>query len=92
MKIEKPWGWEEIIQENEYYRIKKIHVNSGHRLSKQYHNFKVETWIFPDQEIKIIPPKEIHRLQARESDIDIIEVSHGSDDDIVRIEDDYGRI
>jgi len=87
--IEKPWGKEEILIETVYYRIKKITVNPGCRTSLQYHNKKVETIIYPDGRIKHIPPKRIHRIIGP---VTVIEVSHGSDDDVIRLEDDYGRI
>jgi mannose-6-phosphate isomerase len=43
VRIEKPWGEEEIIVDTPNYRIKIIHVKAGCRLSKQYHNEKEET-------------------------------------------------
>jgi mannose-6-phosphate isomerase-like protein (cupin superfamily) len=41
--IEKPWGWESIIQVNEHYAFKHLHINPGKRLSLQYHTEKMET-------------------------------------------------
>ena len=41
--IEKPWGWEFIVEHNEHYTVKILHVNAGHRMSLQYHNEKTET-------------------------------------------------
>jgi mannose-6-phosphate isomerase-like protein (cupin superfamily) len=41
--IEKPWGWESIIQANEHYAFKRIHIAPGKRLSLQYHKEKMET-------------------------------------------------
>ena len=91
MIIEKPWGHEEILEKNEHYVIKRLFVKKGHRLSKQYHNIKTETWIYPDGKIVHIPPKTVHRLEAKDEDVDILEVSTTELDDIVRLEDDYGR-
>jgi mannose-6-phosphate isomerase len=85
----KPWGREEIVVKTENYVIKKIIVDTGCRLSLQYHNYKEETLIYPDGKIEHIPPKMIHRIDGP---ITIIEVSHGEDSDIVRLKDDYGRI
>jgi quercetin dioxygenase-like cupin family protein len=42
-KIEKPWGYEIIWAETNSYVGKVLHINSGHRLSKQYHMIKEET-------------------------------------------------
>ena len=43
IKIEKPWGYELIWAHTEEYVGKILHINAGHRLSKQYHLLKEET-------------------------------------------------
>ncbi len=88
MIIEKPWGSIEILIKTGNYDIKRIIVNDGSRLSRHYHNYKEETLIYPDGRIEHIPPKTIHRIKGP---IVLIEVSHGDDADIIRLEDDYGR-
>ena len=42
-KVDKPWGYEIIWAETEKYVGKLLHINAGHRLSKQYHEVKEET-------------------------------------------------
>lgn len=86
--IPKNWGKEEIIEENEHYRIKIITVDSGCRTSLQYHDEKIETHIYLDGKIIHIPPKMVHRICGPAT---LIEVCHGVDEDIHRLEDDYGR-
>jgi len=41
--IEKPWGFEEIIEKNDKYVMKKLGMNKGHKCSIQYHEKKKET-------------------------------------------------
>lgn len=41
--VQKPWGYEEIWAETDRYLGKILHINSGHRLSRQYHEIKCET-------------------------------------------------
>ena len=41
--VQKPWGYEQIIQKNDKYVMKQIHINPGKRLSLQYHESKTET-------------------------------------------------
>ena len=41
--IDKPWGHEEIWAQTPHYLGKMLYINSGHRLSRQYHEKKVET-------------------------------------------------
>tara|TARA_B100000131_G_scaffold315716_1_gene354611 strand:+ start:322 stop:651 length:330 start_codon:yes stop_codon:yes gene_type:complete len=42
-KINKPWGYEIVWAETKDYVGKLLHINAGHRLSKQYHEKKEET-------------------------------------------------
>jgi Obg family GTPase CgtA-like protein len=41
--VQKPWGKEEIWAETPKYVGKYLHINAGHRLSRQYHERKEET-------------------------------------------------
>ena len=42
--VQKPWGHEEIWAETTNYVGKVLVINPGHRLSRQYHNLKEETF------------------------------------------------
>jgi hypothetical protein len=42
-RIDKPWGWESIWADNDFYTGKILHVFAGKRLSLQYHDSKIET-------------------------------------------------
>jgi len=42
-RIEKPWGWEDILINTELYVVKRIYVAPGQRLSRQFHRVKDET-------------------------------------------------
>lgn len=88
-RLEKPWGSEEILMKNEFFVIKRIIVNSESRCSLHYHKNKIEIIIYKNGHVEEIPPTKIHRICGP---AEVIEVSHGEENDIVRIEDDYGRI
>ena len=106
-RIDKPWGFEEIIVNNNRYVIKRITVKEGHRLSLQFHKEKHETWFVISGSGAItlgervidcsagtlvdIPPCTVHRVYAGKGGIVIFEVSTPELEDIVRLEDDYGR-
>jgi hypothetical protein len=93
IKIEKPWGYEVLLGEWRGWRIKVLHITEGHRLSKQYHREKVEYMFnLNDETWTFIHPFKVHRPAAQEDDVTIIELSKGSDEDIVRLADDYGRV
>jgi len=43
MRVDKPWGHEEIWARTDQYVGKILHINAGHRLSLQFHKKKEET-------------------------------------------------
>ena len=45
MKTERPWGWYEVIDQGERFKVKNIEVKPGHRLSLQKHHHRAEHWI-----------------------------------------------
>ena len=104
--IQKPWGYEVWLAENDKYAFKKLHINKGCKLSLQYHIIKHETlhiysgtcnmtingrtFLMNAGEVCDIPPGTIHRIEAI-NECEIFEVSTAELDDVIRIEDDYGR-
>ena len=42
---ERPWGSWHVIDVSEGYKIKRIHVNPGSRLSLQSHEHRSEHWV-----------------------------------------------
>ena len=105
--IDKPWGYEKILETNQGYTVKKLLMKRGHQCSYQYHEKKRETiyclsgspHIIGDGRNKIllegesitIHPFEKHRMRAVKEDVLYLESSTSELDDVVRIEDDYGR-
>ena len=45
MKEERPWGWYEVIDQRDRFKVKNIEVKPGHRLSLQKHHHRTEHWI-----------------------------------------------
>ena len=110
-KTHRPWGWYDIIDEGEYFKVKHIQVNPNASLSLQKHEHRAEHWVVVNGTAEVtvgdkvftlmenqstyIPVGEIHRLINRNSvPLEIIEVQTGrylGEDDIIRIEDGYGR-
>lgn len=90
----KEWGFEILLYQNKAWKVKVLCIQPGHRLSRQYHNRKWETMYYPTGFVRVIPRKKIHRPGncLGKKVLEIIEVSTNiSDDDIVRLADDYNR-
>jgi mannose-6-phosphate isomerase len=106
-----PWGKWEVLLDQIGYKVKRITVNPGHRLSYQKHAKRSEHWVAVLGQGLIILDGREHILRPGEA-IDIpMETSHRAinegkepfvfievqmghylgEDDIVRLEDSYGR-
>ncbi len=76
---ERPWGSYTVLEENKSYKIKRIEVLPGHRLSLQMHHHRSEHWIVVSGTAKVtcgekesivnvnestfIPMGRLHRLE-----------------------------
>jgi len=52
-KNEKPWGYEELVECNDKYVVKKLFMKEGHSCSIQYHELKRETILVLSGKLKI---------------------------------------
>lgn len=92
IREERPWGWFETIQEGTNYKVKRLFIKKGCRISLQSHDQRDEHWIvisgFGNVEIEeterfigigghiFIPKRHKHRITATK-DLEIIEVQMG---------------
>ena len=108
----RPWGGFEVLEEGAGYKVKRLVVEPGHRISLQRHRFRAEHWVVVAGAPRIVVGARVRRLKPRGTvDVPrgawhrienpgrcpavIIEVQHGSrlgEEDIVRRQDDYGRV
>lgn len=108
----RPWGWYQTMDLGERFRVKRIVVKPGARLSLQRHHHRAEHWVvvrgtaevtigdrvsvLHENESVFIPIGETHRLaNPGKIPVEIIEVQTGTyleEDDIERIEDEFGRV
>ncbi len=108
---ERPWGSYTVLDEGQGYKVKRIEVAVGKRLSYQKHTYRSEHWYVVKGVARVtIDGKDIdisvggtidvsvgsaHRVENIGSELLVfIEIQRGSylgEDDIVRIEDDFGR-
>lgn len=108
---QRPWGSFTVLDEGEDYKVKRIEVLPGKRLSYQKHAQRAEHWVIikgvakvtldgedislPSGEAIDIPIGAAHRVENPGDELLVfIEVQRGSylgEDDIVRLQDDFGR-
>ena len=106
-----PWGKWEVLLDEPNYKVKRITVLPGKRLSYQKHFKRQEHWMIVEGEALVtldgkeislktgeaidIPREAAHRIaNVGKVPVVFIEVQRGSyfgEDDIVRLQDDYGR-
>lgn len=107
----RPWGSFTVLDEGADYKVKRIEVLAGKRLSYQKHAQRAEHWVVVQGRAKItLDGREIilgvgetvdigigtaHRVEnPGDEQLIFIEVQRGSylgEDDITRLEDDFGR-
>ena len=107
-----PWGRWEVLLDEPAYKVKRVTVLPGKRLSYQKHFRRSEHWMVVDGKgIVTIDGEEIHIEKGNTIDIaretahrmtnngdeilTFIEIQQGEyfgEDDIIRLEDDYGRV
>ena len=107
----RPWGTFTVLDEGDNFKVKRIEVLPGKRLSYQKHSKRAEHWFVIQGTAKVTLDDRDHIVSAGEA-IDIaigsahrvenpgdellvfIEVQRGNylgEDDIVRLQDDFGR-
>jgi mannose-6-phosphate isomerase len=64
-KIEKPWGYEELVECNDNYVVKKLFMKQGNACSIQYHELKTETIIVLSGKLQIYIGDDINNLDSK---------------------------
>jgi mannose-6-phosphate isomerase-like protein (cupin superfamily) len=108
----RPWGTFTVLDEADGFKVKRIEVLPGKRLSYQRHAQRAEHWFvvsgvakvtLDDRELLVAAGEAIdiamgaaHRIENPGAEtLVFIEVQRGGylgEDDIVRLQDDFGRI
>ena len=108
----RPWGTFTVLDEGAGFKVKRIEVLPGKRLSYQKHAQRAEHWMvvqgtakvtLDDEDILVPAGKAIdisvgsaHRVEnPGDETLIFIEVQRGGylgEDDIVRLQDDFGRV
>jgi mannose-6-phosphate isomerase len=110
--VVRPWGGFQTLEEGPGYKVKRLVVKPGCRLSLQRHRHRAEHWVVVTGAPRVIVGRRVRMLGERgsvsvprgawhrienpgDTPVVIIEVQHGhylGEDDIIRREDDFGRV
>lgn len=110
---ERPWGTFTVLDDRDDFKVKRIEVMPGKRLSYQRHSRRAEHWFVVRGTAKVtlngaeilvcagnaidIPVETAHRVENPDASetLVFIETQTGDyfgEDDIVRLDDDFGRV
>lgn len=65
--VYRPWGSFDSVDEGEGYKVKRISVKPGARLSKQMHHHRAEHWVVVRGTARVFRDEEIFDLHENES-------------------------
>ena len=65
--VNKPWGSFEIIDQGEKYKVKKIIVHPGGKLSLQSHESRSEHWLIASGVAEVIIDEITHNLKENDN-------------------------
>ena len=111
-RIYRPWGFQESLTQGDRFKVNRVLISPGGKLSLHNHYHRAEPWIVvagvglmsrDGEEVLVRENESIYLPQGCEHRLSnpgripltLIEVQSGSylgADDIVRIEDEYGRV
>jgi mannose-6-phosphate isomerase len=63
-RFEKPWGYEELVDVNHAYVVKKLFMKMGHSCSTQYHTCKRETILVFSGQLRIFIGPSLDSLES----------------------------
>jgi len=61
----RPWGSFETLAEGVGYKVKRLVVEPGHRISLQRHRFRAEHWVVVAGAPRIVVGGQVRRLKPR---------------------------
>jgi mannose-1-phosphate guanylyltransferase/mannose-6-phosphate isomerase len=110
-RVHRPWGSYQTVDLGDRFRVKRLVVAPGKKLSLQKHHHRAEHWVVVRGTAEVSRDGEVLAVHENESvylpsgcehrlsnpgkiPVEIVEIQTGTyleEDDIVRIEDDFGR-
>jgi len=66
-QVHRPWGSYTVLEESGVYKIKRVTVRPGQKLSLQLHHHRSEHWVVVSGTAEVVLDGEIHLLRKGES-------------------------
>lgn len=66
-RVSRPWGYYEILAEDAAFKVKRLMVKPGAKLSLQMHKFRAEHWVVVAGEAEVINDTKKFRLSVNQS-------------------------
>ncbi|MBI5893484.1 MAG: mannose-1-phosphate guanylyltransferase/mannose-6-phosphate isomerase [Deltaproteobacteria bacterium] len=65
--VERPWGSYTVLEEGERYKIKRLFIKPGGRLSLQLHRYRSEHWVVVSGIAHVTRDREVYDVHPNES-------------------------
>ncbi len=66
-RVTRPWGYYEVLAEGPTFKVKRLMVKPGAKLSLQMHQHRAEHWVVVGGEADVVNDDQIMRLKANQS-------------------------
>ena len=76
LTVHRPWGSYTVLEEGSGYKVKRVTVNAGGRLSLQLHHKRSEHWVVIAGTARVTRGEEVFDLQVGQSTAVPIETKH----------------
>jgi mannose-1-phosphate guanylyltransferase / mannose-6-phosphate isomerase len=76
LSVHRPWGTFQIIDQGQYFQVKRITVNPGSGLSLQLHNHRTEHWVVVQGEATVVNGEDDLKLSKGQSTYIPMQVKH----------------
>jgi mannose-1-phosphate guanylyltransferase / mannose-6-phosphate isomerase len=66
-RVSRPWGYYEILAEGPTFKVKRLMVKPGAKLSLQMHQYRAEHWVVVGGEAEVVNDEQIIQLTVNQS-------------------------
>ena len=66
-RVSRPWGYYEVLAEGPTFKVKRLMLKPGARLSLQMHQHRAEHWVVVGGEADVVNDEQVMRLSSNQS-------------------------